>query len=147
MRRARLVETARVLNSSSIHLLRSMREVDDLSGLTPPRLSALSVLHFGGPQPLGRLAAIEGVTPATMSKLVDGLAALGLAERRPHPDSARMVVVAVTTEGSRLMAEAAERRIEVIVEALRELPEDDQRAITGATSAFAQLVQRLRGPR
>lgn len=147
MRRARLVETAKVLNSSSIHLLRSMREVDDLSGLTPPRLSALSVLHFGGPQPLGRLARIEGVTPATMSKLVDGLATLGLAERRPHPDSARMVVVAVTEEGSRLMASAAERRIEVIVDALRQLPADQQQTITAATSGFAALVQQLRGPR
>lgn len=147
MRRASLIETAKVLNSSSIHLLRSMREVDDLSGLTPPRLSALSVLHFGGPQTLGRLAGIEGVTPATMSKLVDGLVELGLVDRRPHPDSARMVIVTVTAEGSRLMTEAAERRVDVIVTALRQLPEDDQRAITGATRAFAAVVERLRGAR
>jgi DNA-binding MarR family transcriptional regulator len=147
VKRARLTNTARVLNSASIHLLRSMREVDDLSGLTPPRLSALSVLHFAGPQTLGRLAAIEGVTPATMSRLVDGLSALGLAERRPHPDSARMVVVTVTDHGSRLMTEAAERRIDVIVSALRELSETEQHELIAASSAFANLVERLRSGR
>ena len=74
-----LLDTARLLNSAAIHLLRNLRVVDKESGLTPARLSALSVLVFGGSMPLGRLARIEGVTSPTMTRIVDGLAALGLA--------------------------------------------------------------------
>ena len=68
-----LTEAGRRLNSFAIHLLRAMRRVDAESGLTPARLSALSVLHFGGPRPLGRLARDEDVTSATMCRLVDAL--------------------------------------------------------------------------
>ena len=74
-----LTEAGRRLNSFAIHLLRAMRRVDAESGLTPARLSALSVLHFGGPRTLGRLARDEDVTSATMCRLVDALCELGLA--------------------------------------------------------------------
>ena len=89
-----LTEAGRRLNSFAIHLLRAMRRVDAESGLTPARLSALSVLHFGGPRTLGRLARDEDVTSATMCRLVDALCELGLAERGPHPDHGGMVLVA-----------------------------------------------------
>lgn len=147
MERATLDQAAGTLNSTAIHLLRSMREVDDRSGLTPPRLSALSVLHFGGPQTLGRLAAIEGVTPATMSRLVDTLSADGLVTRAPHPDNARMVVVAVTSAGAELMTAAAARRVEVIADALEGMTADEQRTIAGAAEALARLVDRLKAAR
>jgi len=58
---------ARSINSGAIHLLRGMREVDRQAGLTPARLSALSVVVFGGPRTLGRLAEIEGVAGPTMT--------------------------------------------------------------------------------
>ena len=70
-----------------------MGRVDAEAGLTPARLSALSVLVFGGPVPLGRLARIEGVSSPTMTRLVDALEAAGLAAREAHPDSDRMVMV------------------------------------------------------
>ena len=76
-----LDEVARSLNSFAIHLLRSLRTVDQHSGLTPARLSALSVLHFGGPRSLGRLARDENVTSPTMSRIVDALCDAGLAAR------------------------------------------------------------------
>ena len=73
---------ARDLNSGAIHLLRAMAKVDAEAGLTRARLSALSVLVFGGPVPLGRLARIEGVTSPTMTRLVDGLEDSGLVSRK-----------------------------------------------------------------
>ena len=63
-RKSSLQETARDLNSAAIHLLRGMRAVDRSSGLTPARLSALSVLVFGGPCTLGQLARTEDVSAA-----------------------------------------------------------------------------------
>jgi DNA-binding MarR family transcriptional regulator len=132
-------EAARDLNSGAIHLLRAMGRVDAEAGLTPARLSALSVLVFGGPVPLGRLARIEGVTSPTMTRLVDALEQSGLAVREVHPDSDRMVLVSPTDEGRALMIRAAERRAEVIVEAMRGLSADERRLLREA----APLLERV----
>jgi DNA-binding MarR family transcriptional regulator len=130
---------ARDLNSGAIHLLRAMGKVDAEAGLTPARLSALSVLVFGGPVPLGRLARIEGVTSPTMTRLVDALEEAGLAVREVHPDSDRMVLVSPTEAGRALMTGAAERRAEVIADALGGLSADERRALREA----APLLKRL----
>ena len=62
------------LHSAAIHLLRRFRKQDVATGEGPARLSALSVLVFGGPKTLGELAAAEQVKPPTMSRMVAGLA-------------------------------------------------------------------------
>ena len=74
------------LNSAAIHLLRRIRESDAQLGVSPSRLSALSVVVFAGPLSLGALASAEQVTPPTMSRLVDALASAGLVTRRPAAD-------------------------------------------------------------
>ena len=48
-----LLETADRLHSAAIHLLRRLRVGDRESGIGPAQLSALSVLVFGGAQPIG----------------------------------------------------------------------------------------------
>ncbi len=136
--------TASDLNSAAIHLLRALRATDRAAGLTPARLSALSVLVFGGPSPLGRLARTEDVAGPTMTRIVDGLCDLGLAERRPHPDGGRLVLVAATAEGERVMRAARQARIDTIVAALRALPATDRAAIAAASPALLRLADRVR---
>ena len=138
-----VAQTAAALNSAAIHLLRGMRNIDRRSGLTDARLSALSVIVFGGPQPLGRLARIEGVASPTMTRIVDGLESLGLASREKHPDNARTVLVTASADGHVLMRAAAQRRIEAIEYALRQVPEGQLGAITRAVPALLRLPQHL----
>jgi DNA-binding MarR family transcriptional regulator len=128
------------LNSAAIHLLRGLRETDRHSGLTPARLSALSVLVFGGPIPLGRLAKIEGVASPTMTRIVDGLCELGFVARSAHPDSARLVLLTATDAGAQLMAAAAERRFEVISAALQELPEIERADLLRIAPSLRKLA-------
>jgi DNA-binding MarR family transcriptional regulator len=99
------------LHSAAIHLLRRVRRVDEESGLTAARLSALSVLVFGGPTTLGRLARAEQVSAPTMSRLVSALAREGLAVREPHAEDGRAVVVAASPKGRALLEQGRERRI------------------------------------
>ena len=73
------------LHSAALHLLRRLRTEDDALGVSPPRLSALSVVVFAGPIGIGALAAAEGVTAPTMSRLVDGLERDGYVTRAPDP--------------------------------------------------------------
>ena len=139
-----LERTASLLNSGAIHLLRGLRETDRLAGLTPARLSALSVLVFGGACPLGRLAKAEGVTSPTMTRIVDGLCELGLAERQSHPDHAGISVIAATTQGEELMKEAAERRFAAIAAAMQQLPVEDRAMLMAAAPALRRLAAILR---
>jgi DNA-binding MarR family transcriptional regulator len=142
-RKDSLAETARDLNSAAIHLLRGMRAADRASGLTPARLSALSVLVFGGPSTLGHLARTEDVSGPTMTRIVDGLVTLGLATREEHPESARQVLISPTQAGVDLMQAAAGRRVDVIVAALAALPTGDRRAIVAAAPSLRELSARV----
>jgi DNA-binding MarR family transcriptional regulator len=138
-----LHETASLLNSAAIHLLRGMRAIDRRAGLTPARLSALSVLVFAGPCTLGRLASLEDVAGPTMTRIVDGLVDLGLAERSPHPDSARSVRISATPEGERLMDEARSRRIDALVSALDQLPARDRERVVRAAPLVGRVADTL----
>jgi DNA-binding MarR family transcriptional regulator len=135
---------ASALNSGAIHLLRSLAAVDRLAGLTPSRLSALSVVVFAGPQSLGALAASEGVAGPTMTRIVDGLAAQGLVERLPHPTDGRSVAIAATQEGESLMRVAAQRRIAAIATAVGSLPAADQRRLAAAARLLDDLASSIR---
>ena len=139
-----LEHVARELNSGAIHLLRSLAAVDRLAGLTPARLSALSVVVFGGPQSLGALAAAEGVAGPTMTRIVDGLVAAGLAERKPDPSDGRAVAIAATPTGDGLMRAAAGRRITAIAAAISALPAADRRRLAAAAGLLERLAANVR---
>jgi len=113
------------LHSAAIHLLRTARRVDDETGLTAARLSALSVLVFGGPTTVGRLARAEQVSAPTMSRLVRALERDGLAARAANAEDARSVVVRATSEGRRLLHAGRERRISELAGVLESLSPEE----------------------
>jgi len=117
-----LSDVALELNSLSIHLVRWARRADAALGVPPARLSALSVLVFGGERTMSQLAEAEQVTQATMSRVVDGLEEAGLAERRVNPDDARSWVVRATPKGRRLMERGRAARVERLSAVLRAVP-------------------------
>ncbi len=141
---ADLRETAGQLNSAAIHLLRAMRTIDREAGLTPARLSALSVLVFGGPFTLGRLAALEGVAGPTMTRIVDGLVGLGLAVREPHPESARSVRIAATADGEVLMQTARNRRVDALARVLEQLPASERARVVAAAPILGRVAELVR---
>jgi DNA-binding MarR family transcriptional regulator len=143
-RPATTAEAAAALNTGAIHLLRALRRVDREAGLTPARLSALSVLVFGGPCTLGRLARIEDVAGPTMTRIVDGLVELGLARRDTHPDSARSVLISTTRRGEELMRAAAQRRVEAIVAGLSALPHRERALLERSATSLPTLARLVR---
>src|SRR5438477_13053757 len=80
-RAVRAAALATRFNSIAIHLVRRLRRADEALGVPPARLSALSVLVFGGPCTLGELADREQVSPPAMTRIVTGLERRGLARR------------------------------------------------------------------
>lgn len=108
-------------HSAAIHALRYARREDEASGLSPARLSALSVLVFGGSRTIGELAAAEQVRPPTMSAIVDGLEQDGLVRRTGDPDDGRVVRVHASAKGKRVLQRARARRIAALAERLSHL--------------------------
>lgn len=127
------------LHSAAIHLLRRVRRTDHATGLSPARLSALSALVFGGPHTVGELAVQEQVTAPTTSRLVQALEDAGLVERRPDPDDGRLVRIAATPEGARVLLRARREQVEHLAERLRGLSPDE---VAGLGRA-AEIIERL----
>jgi DNA-binding MarR family transcriptional regulator len=127
------------LHSAALHLLRRLRAEDDELGISPPRLSALSVVVFAGPLPIGELATAEGVAPPTMTRLVDGLERDGLVRREADPSDRRGVLVRATARGSRVLTKGRRRRLEVLASELRRLSAAELDAITRG----AELIERI----
>jgi DNA-binding MarR family transcriptional regulator len=123
--RARKTEIADRLHSAAIHVLRRAAEEDRAAGVSRARLSALSVVVFRGPLTLGQLAQAEGVRPATMSGIVNGLERDRLVRRLPHGGDRRAVSVEATTAGRRLLERARSRRIELVASRLDDVSDAD----------------------
>jgi DNA-binding MarR family transcriptional regulator len=136
----RHVAAAERLHSAAIHLLRRLRREDAASGLTAPRLSALSVLVFGGPLSLGALAAAEQVRPPTMTRLVAALERLGLATRVPDAADGRVVLVQATARGRRLLDAGRARRVAALAARIAALPPDARDAVVAALDPIETLA-------
>jgi len=127
------------LHSAAIHLLRRVRKQDTATGEGPARLSALSVLVFGGPCTLGQLAAAEQVKPPTMTRIVAGLERSSLVTRASDPQDARRIYIRATPKGIRLLQAGRKRRIEYLAQHLDRLTEDDL-AVLGEA---AEILERI----
>ena len=129
------------LHSSAIRLLRMLRREDETGGLSGPRLSALSVLVFGGPMSLAELAAAEQVRPPTMSRLVDALVEAELATRTPRPGDRRSVVIEATAAGRRLLEAGRARRVEALARRLDGLADSERRALARGVELLERAVR------
>jgi DNA-binding MarR family transcriptional regulator len=113
-------------------------------GLTPARLSVLSVLVFGGAKTLGELATIEQVTPPTMTRLVAGLEREQLLRREPDTTDRRIVRVAATPRAARLMQKGRQARVKDLADTLAPLSSDDLAVVSRATEILRDLNARSR---
>ena len=128
------------LHSAAIHLLRRVREQEAALGISSPRLSALSVVVFAGPLPIGELATTEGVRPPTMTRLVDGLEREGLVVREDDPEDRRTVRVRATARGARMLQRGRARRVASLTAGLRTLDRDDMDALTEAVAILERVL-------
>ena len=139
-RRASRAELADQLHSAAIHLLRQLRKEDDVSGLSAPRLSALSVVVFGGPVTLGQPARAEQVRPPTMTKIVTGLENDGLVERKADSSDRRLTRIVATAKGQRILVEGRARRVKSLTRAVEQLNEVELARLDRGIQVFQKLI-------
>ena len=136
----REVDLADRLHSAAIHVLRRVAQEDVASGLGGPALSALSVVVFGGPLSLGRLAEAEQVRPPTMTRTVQGLEAAGLVRRETDASDGRIVNIHATPKGVEVLQAARTRRVAALATSLEGLGERDLRTLERAAGVLDRLA-------
>lgn len=135
-RRGRIAEK---LHAVSLRLLRRARAADVEAGLSPERLSALSVLVFAGPIRVTALAAMEQVSAPAISRTAKALVAAGLARRRAGEDDQRAVVLCATKEGRRVVRSGRARRTAAIAADLAALSATDLDILERAVAIVSGL--------
>ena len=134
------LDVADRLHSAAIRLLRAVRVVDDETGLSAPKLSALSVLIYGGPKSLSGLAQAEQVTAATMSKLVSDLEAAGHVAKRVDRTDRRGVRIEATAQGRALFQEARRRRLDILRKRLAKLSAGERERLRDAAELMLRVA-------
>jgi DNA-binding MarR family transcriptional regulator len=131
------------IHSAAIHLLRKLRREDSESGLNAPRLSALSVVVFGGPVTLGDLAAAEQVRPPTMTRIVDALCDQDLVTRTRNVNDGRSTLIAATAAGRRLLMQGRERRVRALAAQIHALRQDERAILQQATEVLKRVINSI----
>ncbi|HEV2427150.1 MAG TPA: MarR family transcriptional regulator [Acidimicrobiales bacterium] len=113
--------------------------------VTASQASALARVEGEGTLRLGALAQREGVSPATMSKVVDGLVELGLVERAADSEDRRASRIRLTGEGIERLAQLRASSTALISAAISDLSEWERARLDGALPVLERLADLLTG--
>jgi len=92
----------RIIQAVDVHSRRIVRDY----GVTGPQLACLRQVAQSGPVSAGKLARAVSLRPATLSGILDRLAAQGWIRRDRAAGDRRLVVVSLTSLGDRLVRRA-----------------------------------------
>lgn len=120
-----LLSLRRIARASDLY----SRQLATRIGLTGPQLVCLRHLHQLGPMAPSRLSREIHLSQATVTGIVDRLSNAGLVTRTRSGPDRRVVTLDLTDAGRELMSKAPSPLHERLIERLRALPEDEQRAI------------------
>jgi len=123
-----------------IRLLRREAPVE----VGPGSLAALATLVRHGPMRLGDLAAREGVSPPTLTRMVGALEEAGHVVREQDGADRRAVQVRVTPAGAAVVAEAVAARAAALRARLAALGDADRQALARALPALEVLAEDAR---
>jgi DNA-binding MarR family transcriptional regulator len=111
-----------------------------LAGLTLTQVAALSTVDRSGPLRLSELAAVEGVAPSTLTRLVAALEDRGYVERGTVASDARASELAITRRGREVLDRIRQDSTTVLASSLASLQPDQLAALAAALPAIEQLA-------
>ncbi|MCO5973652.1 MULTISPECIES: MarR family winged helix-turn-helix transcriptional regulator [Actinoallomurus] len=133
------VELAARLRMTLGRLSRRVRQYGPRT-LTSSQASTLSSLEALGPVRLGDLAAHEGVSAPTQSRLVASLETQALLRRTPDVGDRRATLLEITPEGRRQLEQLRTERSAFLVERLGTLSPEQRAALVGALDVLESLA-------
>jgi len=136
------VNTAVGLRVAVARIYRSLRTRSDHQ-LTPSATSALARIAHEGPLRLGVLAQLEGIAPATMSKVVDNLETQRFIVRVPDVLDGRASLIELSDEGAALLHQIRSTSTRAIDQALASLSATERSALDRAVPILEKLSELL----
>jgi DNA-binding MarR family transcriptional regulator len=133
------VELAARLRMTLGRLSRRLRQHGPQT-LTSSQASTLASVEAIGPVRLGDLAAAEGVSAPTQSRLVASLEAQSLLRRTPDVDDRRATLLEITPEGRRQLEQLRTERSAFLVERLGTLSPARRAALVSALDVLEDLA-------
>ncbi len=115
----------------------SVRAADELGGISPVQLRALTALRSRGPLNLVQLAEEMGITVSTASRLVDRLAGAEWVQRAQSTRNRREVSLTLTASGSTLLRRYDDRRVAALRACLDRVPADRRDDVVSALVELA----------
>jgi DNA-binding MarR family transcriptional regulator len=114
--------------------------IDGRESVPPLQLSAMVTVEEHGPLRLSELARREAVSVPTMSRVLAALDEQGLVVRTPDPQDARGVLVTLSDEGSRRLAQVRSHRTALVARRLARLDVAQRASLVAAMPALEALL-------
>ena len=128
------------LRIAVMRLARRLRLERAEGDVSDSQLSVLFVLWKEGAQTLSSLAERDRVTPPSMNRTVNSLAAAGLVARRPAVDDGRKVLIEATGAGIAVARQTKHRRVAWFSRQLRSLDAADRAVLDAAAPILLGLA-------
>lgn len=109
--------------------------------LTGPQLFMLHYIHAEQKCNLTQVAERLEVKPSAVTVMVDRLEKAGYVARSNDPADRRVILVEVTPQGERILAQAIRKRDECLREHLSRLEPDEVRIVTELCEKMVRLKQ------
>jgi DNA-binding MarR family transcriptional regulator len=106
-------------------------------------LNVMGIIDADGPLPMRVLAEALDVSQASATGIVDRMEQRGLVERQRDDEDRRVIRVALTDEGRRLIAGMAAERRDHLTLVLDELTDDELAAFLTGTRAMRRARERM----
>jgi DNA-binding MarR family transcriptional regulator len=127
-------------------MLRTVNDAMSGCGLSMARTKVLLRLREQGPVRQSSLAADFGLSPHSITDIVDGLERLGLAERRPDRTDRRAKLVAITEAGEACLDVANATRDRALSQIFGALSQDDLATLMRLLDSLDDAAGRLTAP-
>lgn len=128
------------LRVALLHTSRRLRIERSSDDVTPGQFTVLSVLDRHGPLTPREIAEHEKVRPPSMTRTLAALEALGLVTRTDHPTDGRQVLVALSEQGRREVAETRRRREAWLARRLAALDPEEREIMARAAVILNKVV-------
>jgi DNA-binding MarR family transcriptional regulator len=132
-----LVALRRIIRATDLHA----KQVARATGLTPSQLLVLQTIRELGEVAISRVAKEMNLSQATVTTLIDRLAARGLVYRQRNDDDKRVVHALLTEAGVRVLAQAPPALQQQLSHAFEALAPWERHWLVAALQRVGQMLQ------
>jgi DNA-binding MarR family transcriptional regulator len=133
-----------LLHIAAARIARHVKNMDASEGMSPARMSVLSVLVRDGPLTLGALARIENVRAPTMTNIIHGLEEQSYIVRRPDKFDGRVIRIQVTSKGKRRLKRGLKHRENMMDGLLKNLTSKELETVEKAVHILESSLTKSR---